>query len=184
MIPFDITVSFVAGQMLAFSARKQLKSEASLVYNKYLYIAILWMALLYAPSAMFFYHEWTDWNTMYVLKPEDLPGYVIWLDASALVLTIIAGFISAHILIKKEKDNGVIVSSVAALILLGIFLLVTYDRGFYVGTYDEWKAGTAGSLWSSDVLTANIIAGIIDLGPLAYLCYRFLSEESKQVANA
>lgn len=180
MIPFDLTVSFVAGQLLALSAIKQLKKESSLFFNKYLYIAILWMAILYAPSAMFFFHNWTDWNVMYVLEPEALPSYVIWLDNSALFLAIMFGFILAHILIRKEKEKFVVACSIAALAILFIFMWITYDRSFYVGTYAEWKTKTAISLWESPVWTANIYSGFIDLVPLGYLCYRFFKDGMKE----
>ena len=46
MVPFDMTVSFIAGQTLALSAKKQLKKEESLFFNRPLYISLLWMVLL------------------------------------------------------------------------------------------------------------------------------------------
>ncbi len=180
MIPFDIVVSFVAGQMLALSARKQLKKEPSIFFNVYLFIAALWMAILYAPSAMFFFHNWTDWNVMYIVPPEKLPSYVIWLDCSALFLVLLFGFISAHILIRRGNDKLIVVSSIAAVVALLAFMWITFDRSFFVGSYEEWKAGTATWLFSSPVWTANIYSGVIDLVPLGYLCYRFLKEGDRR----
>ena len=64
MIPFDMSVSFITGQTLALSAKRQLVSEPDLLVNRPLMISLLWMSLLYAPSAMYFYHGWTAWNSV------------------------------------------------------------------------------------------------------------------------
>ena len=68
MIPFDMSVSFITGQTLALSAKRQLAHDDNLLVNKPLMISLLWMSLIYAPSAMYFYHGWTAWNSVYIFN--------------------------------------------------------------------------------------------------------------------
>jgi hypothetical protein len=89
MVPFDMAVSFAAGQTLSYSARQQLKEEKAFLFNRPHFISVLWMALLYAPSAMFFYHGWTAWNIVYIFDPDKTvlkDAIFIWLDCAVLAL--------------------------------------------------------------------------------------------------
>ncbi|MHA1984781.1 MAG: hypothetical protein ACW967_10525 [Candidatus Hodarchaeales archaeon] len=173
MIPFDLTFGFVAGLLLAFSAKTSLKNESNLFSNKYIYIAVLWMAIFYGPSTMWFQYEWPFWNTMYFLPPNDLPGYLIWLEATFLIIAILIGFLLAHYLIRSDKDYLVLVISIVVVVILILFLLILYDRSFFVGTYNEWLVGTTVVLWESPLFTAALIAGFVDTTILIYLLYRF-----------
>lgn len=196
MIPFDMTVSFVAGQTLALSARKQLKNESSLFFNRPLYISLIWMVLLYAPSAMFFYHGWTAWNIMYIFDPYPPPAkdptlassILIWLDSTILTLILIGGFALAHNWIRKGKERLAIITSVIAVLVLVLFLAMAYHRGFIVASYTEFKALAdeglrfswgGNSFWGHEVFWANAVIMFIDFGPLAYLYYWFHKEGKK-----
>ncbi|MEK7825784.1 MAG: hypothetical protein AAB266_05105 [Nitrospirota bacterium] len=196
MIPFDMTVSFVAGQTLALAARRQLKKEESLFFNRPLYISLLWMVILYAPSAMFFYHGWTAWNIMYIFDPYPLPAkdptlassILIWLDCTTLTLILMGGFALAHTWIRKGRERLAIISPIIAVLALVLFLAITYHRGFIVTSYAEFKASVdeglrftwgGNSFWGHDVFWANAVIMFIDFGPLAYLYYWFNKEGKK-----
>ena len=134
MVPFDMTVSFVAGQTLALSARKQLKEEKSYLFNRPMIISLLWMVLLYTPSAMFFYHGWTAWNIMYIFDPYPPPtmeptlssSVLIWLDSTVLTLILIGGFALGHYWIKRERAKlTIIVPAIAAIALIAAFFIIT-----------------------------------------------------------
>lgn len=190
MVPFDMTVSFVAGQTLALSARQQLKKEESLFFNRPLYISLLWMVLLYAPSAMFFYHGWTAWNIMYIFDPYPPPAkdptllssILIWLDCTMLTLILMGGFALAHSWIRKGKEKLAILIPIIAVVALVLFLAMTYHRGFTVTSYTEFKASVdeglrftwgGHSFWGHNVFWANAVIMFIDFGPLVYLYYWF-----------
>ncbi len=190
MIPFDMTVAFVAGQTLALSARKQLNKDESLFFNRPLFISLLWMVLLYTPSAMFFYHGWTAWNIMYIFDPYPPPtkdptlssSILIWLDSTILTLIFIAGFTLAHRWIRKGRETLPIIVPIIAALALVLFLAITYHRGFTVTSYTELEATVdqgvkfawgGKSFWGHDVFWANVVIMFIDFAPLTYLYYRF-----------
>jgi hypothetical protein len=179
MIPFDLTFGFIAGLLLAFSAKRELKNENNLFSNKFIYIAVLWMAVFYCPSTMWFQYEWPFWNTMYFLAPNDLPGYLIWLEATFLIIALLAGFLLAHYLIRYDKDTYVLIISIVTAIILILFLIILYDRSFFVGTYSEWIANTTIALWESPLFTAALIAGFVDVSSLIYILYRFINFNPK-----
>ncbi len=197
MVPFDMTVSFVAGQTLALSAKNQLKKEDSLLFNRPLYISLLWMVLLYAPSAMFFYHGWTAWNIMYVFDPYPPPAkdptlgssILIWLDSTVLTLVLVVGFALAHSWIKKGKEKLAIIVPVVVALALILFLALTFHRSFTVTSYTAFKASVdegikftwgGDSFWGHGVFWANVVIMFIDFGPLVYLYYWF-HKTGKQV---
>ncbi|OLS22230.1 MAG: hypothetical protein HeimC3_32340 [Candidatus Heimdallarchaeota archaeon LC_3] len=182
MIPFDLTMGFVVGLLIAYSAKKQLKNEQNLFSNKYLFLSALWMAIFYAPSTMWFQFEWPFWNTMYFLPPESLPGYLIWFEAMFLIIAILLGFLLAQMLIKRNKDNYPIIIAIVVSVLLIIFLLILQDRSFYVGTYSEWSTSNAEFLLDSPLFYAALIAGSVDLIPLFYILY-YCYTEGKQSIN-
>jgi hypothetical protein len=188
MIPFDITVSFVAGQTLAYAARKRLRGERSLFFNRPLYLSLLWMVLLYAPSAMFFYHGWTAWNIMYLFDPNPPPtmspslssSIAIWLDSTILTATLMGGFALAHRWIRSGKDRRAIIAPIIAALVLLAFLALTYHRGFTVTGYSAFQAlpdkgivfrWGGDSFWGNSVFWANAIIMFIDFGPLFFLYY-------------
>ena len=200
MVPFDMTVSFVAGQTLALSARKELKGEESLFFNRPLYISLLWMVLLYAPSAMFFYHGWTAWNIMYIFDPYPPPlkdptlgsSILIWLDCTALILIMMGGFALAHNWIKKGKEKLAVITPIIAVLALVIFLALTFHRGFtvtgyteFMTTVDEGVKFTWGgdSFWGHNVFWANFVIMFIDFGPLIFLYYWFSRKGKSHEAN-
>lgn len=197
MVPFDMAVSFIAGQTLALSGRKQLKKEESLFFNRTLYISLLWMVLLYAPSAMFFYHGWTAWNIMYIFDPYPPPAMnptlsssiLIWLDSTILILIFMGGFALAHNWIRKGRERLAIIVPIIAALALIIFLGLTYHRGFTVTSYTEFKVSIdegleltwgGNSFWGSNVFWANVVIMFIDFGPLLYLYYWF-NKRGKQL---
>ncbi len=177
MIPFDIVVSFVAGQALAYAARERLREEASLFFNRYLYIAVLWMAFFYAPTDLFFYHGWPDWELMYYVEAARVNPFFTLVFSVILFAAIMAGFISADYLLRMGRDRLVIAMALVLLVLLALFLLATFDRGYYVGTYAEWQAGLAVPLLQTDLFRYMTALGIVDFTVLGYVYRRFSREE-------
>ncbi len=175
MVPFDMAVTFIAGQTFALGAKKQLKEEKSTFLNKPFLISFLWMTLIYGPSAMFFYHGWTAWNLMYIFDPDKhnlLSAVCIWLDCTILNIIMICSFYLAGNWIKSSKESKVKFTIVVSLIGLIVFLGVTYSRGFYIGSYTEWKNHTAPSFWWHTVMWANVVIGIIDFGSM-FLIFKY-----------
>ncbi len=181
MVPFDMGVSFIAGQTLAYGAREQLRKEESRILNKPFLISLSWMAFIFAPSALFFYQGWTAWNVMYVFDPDKrnvLAAACIWLDFAALNLVMVYSFSLGHTWIKRQQEKRLLVTIGVALIGLFIFLSVTYDRSFNIGSYAEWESNTAQSFWEYTVMRRSLaVIGIIDLGSMC-MVYRYLRKIS------
>jgi hypothetical protein len=169
MIPFDMSVSFITGQTLALSARRQLANNSNLLVNKPLMISLLWMSLLYAPSAMYFYHGWTAWNSVYILKDVPITGafpeypyfepwrlllesVVIWLDCTILIGFLLGAFVLAHRWILARREKCIIAACIMVDIALLAYLWLTYERSLLVTTYEHFERLTQQPLTLSDVL--------------------------------
>ncbi|MCI0723269.1 MAG: hypothetical protein L0338_30550 [Acidobacteria bacterium] len=181
MIPFDLSVSFVAGQTLAFSAKRQLAGEPNFFVNKPLMISLLWMSLIYAPSAMFFYHGWTAWNSVYVFKDvpvgAQFPEYpafetnrllyeaiLIWVDCTALVALFWGAFVLAHRWIASGKTRKIAIACATVTLALLIYMGLTYDRSFVVTTYERWEEFTRHGISFWDLLSWRGVHGSSFLG--------------------
>jgi hypothetical protein len=180
MIPFDMSVSVLAGQTLAASAKRHLGGEPNVWVNKPLMISLLWMTLIYAPSAMFFYHGWSAWNSVYILK--DLPGggppehpsfgsqqllweaIVIWLDCTVLVGLFYGGFVQGHKWIRAGRAKRIAITCVAVALLLILYCALTYDRSFVVTTYQNWERLKSNGIRFGDIFSWQGFAGATFLG--------------------
>jgi hypothetical protein len=170
MIPFDMSVSFITGQTLALSARRQLAHDNNLLVNKPLMISLLWMSLIYAPSAMYFYHGWTAWNAVYIFRSVPITGafpeypafeswrlllesILIWLDCTVLIALFIGAFMLGHRWILARQEKRIIIACVVAALALLAYLLLTYERSFLVTTYETFERLTQQPISLSDVLS-------------------------------
>lgn len=182
MVPFDMAVSFIAGQTLAYGAKEQLKKEESKILNKPFLISLSWMVFVFAPSVMFFYQGWTAWNVMYVFDPDKrnvLAAICIWLDFIVLSLIMVYSFTLGHTWIKRQQEKKLLITIGIVLIGLFVFLAVTYDRSFNIGSYAEWENNTAQPFWGHTVMWAIAVIGIIDGGSM-YLVFRYLRRTKEQ----
>lgn len=170
MIPFDWSVGFVTGQTLAYAAKKELATENKRLVNRPFVISLLWMALVYAPSAMFFYHGWTAWNSVYVLKDvpagtgsSEYPDFesrrllyesiLIWIDCTALIGIFIGGFVLAHRWIARGNQRNILIACVTVTVMLLAYLGLTYARSFFVTTYEHFDELKRQGVTMGDVFT-------------------------------
>ncbi len=181
MIPFDMSVSFITGQTLALAARRRLSGEKNFLVNRPLMISLLWQTLIYTPSAMFFYHGWTAWNSVYIFKgvpvSSRFPEYpyfesqrllfeaiLIWLDCTALVGLFLAGFVLAHRWIVAKKTKNIAVACGAVALGFLAYAALTYDRSFVVTTYERWERLKSKGINFADVFSWGGVDGNAFLG--------------------
>jgi hypothetical protein len=181
MIPFDMSVSFITGQTLALSARRQLAHDDNLLVNKTLMISLLWMSLISAPSAMYFYHGWTAWNSVYIFKGVPISGafpeypyfeswrlflesILTWLDCTVLIGLFIGAFMLGHHWILARQEKRIIITCVVVALALLAYLLLTYRRSFLVTTYEHFERLTQQPVSLSDVLSWHGFGGNTFLG--------------------
>jgi len=108
-----------------------------------------------------------------------LSSVVIRLDAMALILTFLFSFIFAHKQIRKSKEQSVLISMVAAVIIFGSIIFGLYDRSFFIAPFEQWTQGKGEWLFASLLFYSNLVAAFTDLGPLAYLYLKFSREGEK-----
>lgn len=188
MIPFDMSVSFLAGQTLAYAARRRLRREDDLFANRPLMIALLWMVLIYTPSAMFFFHGWSAWNSVYVLGgvplgPPGFPEYpyfesrrllyeaiLIWLDCAALGGIFYGGFVLAHRWIRAGEARRALWSCLGVALAFLLYMAATYDRSLVVTTYETFDRLARAGISVADVWRWRGLDGNAFLGHTVFWC--------------
>ena len=187
MIPVDITMSFMVGMALALVVREKLRNIESIFYNKYLFITLLWTALLFMQSTLLFLHHWAAWDFMYYINPDYLNPYLTIFFPSLIVAMSLFGFMLTHYLLKKGNGKLGSFILIGVVILFCAFLLLTLDRWVFhvsadcpIGNSLMVCTGWENAPWMREtpkILMNLIVAGIVDLIPLVYIFFRFWKEK-------
>jgi hypothetical protein len=157
MVPFDIPAILVITQSLAVSAKNNLKNEKSLLLNKYFLFTMMFVCFLFLPSSLFFYQGWPDWEWMYFIKASAVNPFGLPLFAIILILCGAGGFIITHYLIKNAKNKIAYILLGLVIVYFLLFNIITIDRAIHIGTYEQYMAGDAISVWGTNLGLALII---------------------------
>ncbi len=133
---------FLIGMLFGYFNARQIAATGSLFFNRYYLFALLFQTLFCMPLAIYCYLVFPDWCWMYVIKAERVPRMWVVLAFLGYYAVMTLGFgLSAW---KERTTYGagrrlLDLSLVACAILFFIF----YRRLLFVGTFEEFHAGTA-----------------------------------------
>jgi len=182
-VPFDILLSFVFGALIALACGPQVKEVRSALLNPCFLGAILFELFFFIPFGTYLYYFYTDWSWMYFFNPAQLlPRTVQILGLAAMagyLGSLIIGYQLAQYLVRHdlEKTGRVILG--LALLVLAIFSLLTLDRLFYIGSYDDFVAGQATWLMQHRVGYLNTLVGIVMAGSLFFMIRTFRAPQPR-----
>lgn len=191
-IPFDLTTAFITGSFLALTARRQLKETTRLLSNRYFYLTLALGLIFFVPVGLWYYHQYPHWSLMYFIPPRRLslgkdPFTIFYYQTRiergvALLITlgypstIITGFLLNSYLIRRARlyaARAIMAGGVAA---AGIFSYLTYDRLFFLGSYQSYRRGSMVPLTAEPELLKSLflVGGVFLLivGAMAIWFYR------------
>lgn len=140
-------------------------------------------AIVFSATAFVSYGVAPDWMWMYFLAPEEVAWSVPLLAVGYLV-TYLLGF-AAAVGLKELGRSYVIAAAVTSLLGEIVMVALTWDRYRFVGTKQEWLAGTAYSLLgSSPEGPVKVIAPLGPVFAVVLIVALFLTLRDRRAATA
>ena len=160
MLAMDIPMAAMTGFILAEAGAKQL-NENNPQKNNYMRIVVtMFMAVFFAPNAVYYTLGWPAWETNYLWEwvdgLHDSPlraGFSHALIFLAVVPALLALEVSRYFILKgKEKYIRICYFAFAGITILAILLFWKQTMNV-ASTYAQWKAGDVHSFMTIPMLT-------------------------------
>jgi fucose permease len=161
---YDINSAFSTGMLFGLMAVR--RGEIDIAPHKRLHFkvgALFWL-IFGVGAGISGYIEAPDWMLMYFSDPKYLPAGMLVYIFSFYVTIFILGLFVGHWLESIKKGLGVYVFVAAVIYYLGTIAL-TFNRVWFVGTFEEFHAGKATPINETDIYYALWFAL-----PLALAC--------------
>ena len=162
MVQIDIPVAFGTGSLFAAAVERGLRSErASYFYQRALaanlvfqLLVVVWLPV-YLLTAHFGFqtsHMWWTGDSI-TDHPAVLPVFLV-----LYFLSNVAGFHAGARLVQRGRTRAAWAAFVGGFMFFGAWVAVQPYRTLSLGTYREWKAGSAPWIWS-DVGFVALLSG-------------------------
>ena len=166
MLPVDIPLAFALGIVLALAAGRALWFEPPAVTARPFVIAFLWLVFVFFPANRSFYFGYPDWQWMYFLRASDVHfGWMFVYDVGFFA-AFAFGFRLGHEGVRTGRRLLAFLPAGAVLASIAAFFWMHRDRLARVGTYDEFRAGTARTVAATGLLPWFALAGVLVAGSL------------------
>ena len=142
----DVPTNLFVGHLMALSCYRQIAAESD-PFNRWFWRAMGYSVLVFIPVAGYFYYAFPDWSWVYLFRSQELPLFVGPMVLSAYGAGMFFGFLTAQAMIQRGQIRSAVMSMLYALgITLGIFGF-TYSEYLHLGSYDQYHAGKAISIF-------------------------------------
>ena len=165
MIQVDIPIAFGAGSLLAHASQRQLlyadKHNGPIAKALMLVIIFHTMFFLWPPLYLLVYYFGFETSHMW-FHGDSIMSYPWLFPVVFLVLYLmkIFGFIAGSYCVRHGRPKYALVIYVAAVAFCLGWIFLMPDRTMTIGTYAQWKAGTAP--WgNSDPAFMRFVYGLI-----------------------
>jgi uncharacterized protein (DUF362 family) len=159
-IPADYFIMFVVGMVFSFGVYPNVRRTGTILNNKYFKTGLVYQTIFCMPIALYCYAAFPDWCWMYWLDSREAGFIFTALAFLGYYLLFTAGYAASHGLQRRGEAwclGGIGVALLATL----LFSLVNFKRLFFVGSFDEWKAGTLHFILHWMLLTAVVFFGML-----------------------
>lgn len=190
MVQVDVFWAYAIGASFALAAHRQLRLQAppgaedfvGLLENKYFTSALLYLALLFAPSGIILLWSFPSWETMHV-GDHSLPGWLVGLFALTNISQGILGFVLTRALIRRDRLKAAYLQPILGYFLMFFILVHGWDgtgyQRFFSATAADFAAWTPAAItaWlSSDVALTLAAMGVFIIPGLLLPQSRWLAE--------
>lgn len=172
MVQVDIFWSYALGAGFAVAASRQLVKDQSarqgpLLENRFFVSAVLYLALLFAPSGICLLWAFPSWETMHA-GDRNLPAWLVTIFAVTNVTQGILGFMVVRALLNRGRRYFAFLQMVGGYFFMFFILVHGWDgfgyRRFFSVTRDDflsWKATGVFTWLVSDVALTLYLMGLV-----------------------
>src|SRR5437868_2978946 len=147
MVQVDIFWSYGLSAGLALAAGPALKNESSFWDNKFFTLALLWTAIVFAPSGIYLLWEFPAWETMFVARNHpSIPAWLVCLFAVTNITQGILGFYMTWFFLRRNNVRMAALQPLWSHVAMLWVLVIGWDgngyrRFLYAGSADDWQRG-------------------------------------------
>jgi hypothetical protein len=168
MVQVDVFWSYGLSAGLALAGQKQLLKEKSWWDNRVFTLALLWSAIVFAPSGLYLLWSNPGWETMFVARNHaSIPTWLVTVFGITNITQGVLGFYVTAKFIKMKKKTAALWQPIWAHLAMFFILIFGWDgtgykRFFYAGTGEDWHAGVQFSIL--DFFSSPTFYSLLGLG--------------------
>ena len=148
--------NFVLGQILMLCASKELESDSGKFWTLPFILALVFSALVFIPITAWSYYAYRGWATVYLRPENQIPFIAGPFIFFTYFLGMYFGALLAQLLIQSDRKFVVYFTLALGLGWLGGVGLLTMEEYLRLGTYQEFHAGSAVSIFSDPLFQRNL----------------------------
>lgn len=195
MAPFDFWAQASIGSIFALGSREQLATTAHPFRTRTFLDLLVYSALAYSPSVIFFVAAWPSWYVMYAVDTEGPRRGLAWLEVVNLYIQYACLVLGYGVAAWRLRRNGgqpgriLAVNLICWAIVLFSCIVPYWDRTFVAAPFMEYhpiprfevRWGEAHSFWGGEILAFWCLWAVVDVGLFAWF-YRRLRQRSASCA--
>ena len=187
MVQIDVPVAFALGNLFADVAKKQLQSEEPRYYYKTFGSYLIYQIFFFSWIPVYFILNYFGWETTHMWwKQASVVSYPFFVPIFIVIffLAAIFGFKSGTCLVRKGRvwTNRLVYLGIG--LFSGIWIFAQPQSTFKLGSYEEWKNGTAPWFYEDKVFLFMFIFSILVWAmALALFLFKLCGESKRMEGN-
>ncbi len=184
MVQVDVPVAFAVGTLFAEAARKQLQGGRPEYFYKVLLKNNIFQIFFFSWIPVYFILNYFGWETSHMWWHEDsVNAYPFFVPIFLIIFFAAAngGFLLGHRLVTTGKLKANRIVYIGIFIFSGAWIFGQMGRTFRLGTYSQWKMGTAPWFYEDSTFLAMLILTLLIWGIALAIFLVRLIREGKQL---
>ena len=166
--------NFIIGQLLMLFASKKIKHQEHQFWTKPFVLSLAYSALVFVPVTAYYFYAHMGWSTVYLRDEALIPGYAGPIIFLLYFIGMFIGASSAQALIQNDQPKMVRFTLAFGILWFVGTVLLTRDEYAHIGTYAQFHAGLAQSIFSNKAFMTELnIMGFVLAAPAIALAYYF-----------
>jgi hypothetical protein len=180
MVQIDVPVAFAIGSIFADAAHKQLQMGRPEYYYQTFAHNNIYQIFFFSWIPVYFLLNYFGWETTHMWWHADsVTAYPFYLPIFLIVFFLAAngGFLLGNWLVRSGRLLINRIVYILIFVYSGIWIFSQPGRTFRLGTYEEWRAGTAPWFYQDLTFLVMLILTLVIWGVALVLYVRKLRQE-------
>lgn len=186
MVQVDVPVAFGVGSFFADAAYRQLQTRQPGQFYRTLALNNLYLIFFFSWIPVYFLLNYFGWETTHMWWHADsVTAYPFFVPIFMVLFFLAAncGYLVGNRLVREGHVLANRLVYIATLVYSAIWILAQTDSTFRLGTYTEWAAGTAPSIFEDRKFFAMLVFSLLLWGVALAVFFIKLRKEGRQLAS-
>jgi hypothetical protein len=173
-MPLDLLTVIWLGLLFGWCARERLRADGPWSQPA-VSIVLLFLAIVRAPSTLYFYLVHPDWAWLYLVDAERIPRVAALTMVLASGAGLLGGYYAAGRLVRSDRELIVRLTLAGGALFLAILHALSWARLTSYGTTAQYRSGVAAPIMDVKlgyVLIAVVIGSVAAVVFVALELYR------------